>query len=183
MATFSSPVWCLRSFRMRPLRYLNGRTPSPVPAAARHKDGRFRQTTFIVEAFVRSACFKKGDAHCGHCHDPHPPNASLNPRSLKFRDEPDRMCLQCHTGYSRNITAHTHHPAFSEASRCVSCHMPRTMESLLFQARSHQIETPKPDLTLRFGQQESPNACLLCHSTKDARWVKDRLEAWYPIRQ
>src|SRR5580704_9191363 len=35
MATFSSPVKCFRPFLMRPLRYLNGRTPSPVPAEAR----------------------------------------------------------------------------------------------------------------------------------------------------
>ena len=93
------------------------------------------------------------------------------------------MCLQCHVRYSRNIEAHTHHPVRSEASRCVSCHMPRIMESLLFEARSHQIDDiPDADMTLRFGQQHSPNACLLCHSTKDATWVKGQMEAWYATR-
>ena len=35
------------------------------------KDGRFSQTTFMVEALERSQCFRKGQASCGTCHDPH----------------------------------------------------------------------------------------------------------------
>jgi predicted CXXCH cytochrome family protein len=62
-----------------------------------YKDGRFRVTTFIVESFVRSACFRKGEAKCESCHDPHPPNAAENPASLKFAKDSDEMCLQCHS--------------------------------------------------------------------------------------
>src|ERR1035437_10200008 len=36
MATFSSGVKCLRSFLIRSLRYLNGRTLSPFPTEAGH---------------------------------------------------------------------------------------------------------------------------------------------------
>ena len=36
MATFSSGVKCFRSFLIRSLRYLNGRTLSPFPTEARH---------------------------------------------------------------------------------------------------------------------------------------------------
>ena len=144
-----------------------------------YRDGRFRETTFIVEAFVRSACYRKGQAQCGSCHDPHPSDAASNPTSLKHRDNPDRMCLQCHTDYASRIEAHTHHWASSEASRCVSCHMPRIMNSLLFLARTHRIDDiPRAAMTLRFGQQESPNACLLCHREKDAKWVASRLQSW-----
>ena len=32
------------------------------------KDGRFRETTFIVEAFTRSACYRKGAAQCTYCY-------------------------------------------------------------------------------------------------------------------
>ncbi len=146
---------------------------------SRYKDGRFRETTFIVEAFMRSACYRKGAAHCGNCHDPHPADAAANPASLKFRDQPDQMCLQCHLHYTGRIEAHTHHSAGSEASRCVSCHMPRIMNSLLFAARSHQIDDiPRADDTLRFGQWESPNACLGCHREKDAQWAAARLQSW-----
>ncbi|MBI3471207.1 MAG: hypothetical protein HY013_07610 [Candidatus Solibacter usitatus] len=137
-----------------------------------YKDGRFRETTFIVEAFQRSACYERGQAHCGHCHDPHPAGAAANPTSLKYREDPDRMCLQCHTGYAAAPARHTRHAASSEASRCVSCHMPRIMNSLLFQARSHQIDDiPDGAMTLRFGQGESPNACLNCHRDKEPSWA------------
>jgi hypothetical protein len=88
------------------------------------------------------------------------------------------MCLQCHTGFSTKIELHTRHPAASEASRCVSCHMPPIMNSLLFQARTHQIDdVPNAGMTLRFAQEESPNACLMCHTAKDALWVKQQLQA------
>ena len=102
------------------------------------RDGRYRATTFISEAFSRSECFRKGEATCGSCHDPHPVDASTNPTSLKFRDNPDRMCVQCHTGLGERPERHTRHAPDSEASRCVSCHMPRIMDALLFPARSHR---------------------------------------------
>ena len=48
----------------------------------------------------------------------------------------------------------------TEASRCVSCHMPRIMEAVLFQARSHEIDDiPDAEMTERFGNIDSPNAC------------------------
>ena len=143
-----------------------------------YKDGRFRETTFIVESLLRSACFKKGQVNCGHCHDPHGENASSNSKSLKFVNQPDQMCLQCHSQYTGKIEPHTRHPARSEASRCVSCHMPPIMNSLLFKARTHQIDDiPNAEMTLRFGPEDSPNACLLCHSDKDLEWTKQQLQA------
>jgi tetratricopeptide (TPR) repeat protein len=150
-----------------------------VARRAFYKDGRFRETTFIVEAFRRTACFRKGQAHCGHCHQPHAPDSSTNLTSPKFPNEPDRMCLQCHARFAANTSAHTHHPSSSDASRCVACHMPRIANSVLFRARTHQIDDiPDAEMTSRFGQEESPNACLLCHSEKDVRWVEAKLQAW-----
>jgi predicted CXXCH cytochrome family protein len=146
-----------------------------------YKDGRFRETTFIVESLLRSTCFRKGNATCASCHDPHATGAASNPTSLKFRDRPDQMCLQCHSQYSTSqaMQTHTHHRADSEGSRCVSCHMPRIMDALLFEARDHRIDdSPDAAATERFGQQESPNACLLCHAQKDAAWVGKKLFAW-----
>jgi len=154
----------------------------PYPEFSRkafYGDGRFRESTFIVESFLRSACFRKGEAHCGHCHDPHPADAASNPKSLKFRDEPDHMCLQCHKSYGGDLKAHTRHEPESEASRCTSCHMPKIMHSLLFQAGTHRIDDiPDAEMTMRFGQKESPNACLQCHQEKDATWAREQLAAW-----
>jgi len=152
---------------------------SEVARRAFYKDGRFRETTFIVEAFRRSACFRKGHAHCGYCHQPHASGASSNPVSLKFAADSDQMCLQCHSKFTPNPAAHTHHAASSAGSRCVACHMPRIMNSVLFKARTHQIDDiPRAEMTERFGQDQSPNACLLCHADKDTQWAAVRLQAW-----
>jgi predicted CXXCH cytochrome family protein len=147
--------------------------------AAFYKDGRFRETTFIGEALMRSACYRRGKASCANCHDPHPANASQNPASLKFLDRPDQMCLQCHGSYAANPSAHTRHSAASDGSRCVSCHMPRIMNALLFRARTHQIDDiPNAEMTNRFGQQDSPNACLECHRDKELGWLDQQLQSW-----
>ncbi|MCI0420053.1 MAG: tetratricopeptide repeat protein [Acidobacteria bacterium] len=144
-----------------------------------YKDGRFRETTFIVESLQRSACFKRGQAHCGNCHDVHGEAAEMNPKSLRFRQEPDRMCTQCHGHYATQVKSHTRHAAGAAASRCVSCHMPPIMNSLLFRARTHQIDdVPDASTHQRFGQEESPNACLLCHTEKDSAWLAAELRVW-----
>ena len=156
-----------------------------------YKDGRFRQTTFIVEALERSQCFRKGQVSCGTCHDRHghdrrDEETASNPASVRFPDQPDLMCVGCHTDLQSGaeVAAHTRHRVNSEGSRCVSCHMPRIMDALLFEARTHQIDDiPNAEMTLRFGQQQSPNACLLCHTEKSPQWVSQQLLAWKPGHQ
>ncbi len=143
-----------------------------------YKDGRFRETTFIVEAFTRSVCYRRGTAQCATCHSPHLANFDTNKTSLKYREKPNEMCLPCHSDYRNRVAEHSRHSPGSEASECVTCHMPRVVNALLFQARSHQIEVPSADLTERFGQQESPNVCLTCHAEKSAGWAKEQLAAW-----
>jgi predicted CXXCH cytochrome family protein len=143
-----------------------------------YKDGRFRETTFIVESFTRSACYLRGTAQCGTCHSPHLGDFESNQTALKYKSNPNEMCLSCHSEYRTRIAEHSRHAAGSEASQCVTCHMPRIMNALMFQARSHQIEIPSADLTERFGQQESPNVCLTCHTERAASWAKEQLTAW-----
>jgi predicted CXXCH cytochrome family protein len=151
---------------------------------ARYKDGRFRQTSFIVESFLRTACFRKGAATCVSCHDPHADDAASNPTSLRLRDQPDRMCVQCHYQFqdSKTLQQHTRHPLNTEGSACVSCHMPRIMDALMSKARSHRIDdVPDPRMTERFGQDESPNACLICHTDKNIGWLKQQLQVGWKI--
>ena len=147
---------------------------------AHYKDGRFRQTSFIVESFLRSSCFKQGGATCVSCHDPHHDDAATNPTSLLFRSEPNRMCTQCHAEFTNAATLrqHTRHPADSEGSECVSCHMPRIMNALMSRARTHRIDDiPNARMAEKFGPEESPNACLLCHGDKNVAWVEQQLES------
>ncbi|MEX2262796.1 MAG: multiheme c-type cytochrome [Bryobacteraceae bacterium] len=146
-----------------------------------YRDGRFRETTFIVEAFERTKCFRLGGAHCGHCHNPHPRDFPANLKALKFPDHPDRMCTQCHGQLGRQILAHTRHQPGSEGASCIACHMPKIANSLEFRARTHTIDDiPDASMTQRFGLEESPNACLDCHPDRDVAWVAGRLRDWYP---
>jgi hypothetical protein len=144
-----------------------------------YKDGRFRVVSFLVESFVRSKCYQKGGAHCGHCHDFHPADKG-NERALKFPDQPDQMCLQCHPRYATNLEKHTRHPARSEGSRCVACHMPKIMNSVLFKTMTHRLDDiPNVEMTTRFGQKDSPNACLICHTDKSVEWLRAELDKWH----
>jgi predicted CXXCH cytochrome family protein len=153
--------------------------PSDFSRSAFYRDGRHRSTTFIVEAFTRSQCFRKGGATCASCHDPHPAKIDDNVVSLKFAADSDEMCVQCHKTIGANAQRHTHHQPGSEASRCVSCHMARTMEALLFKARSHQIDDiPSVDMLERFGNADSPNACIGCHQDRDAAWLRSAMAAF-----
>jgi predicted CXXCH cytochrome family protein len=155
---------------------LPSQTSAQFSPRAVYKDGRFRETTFIGEAFMRSACFLRGTAQCASCHDPHPSNATENPVSLKFPGDPDRMCLQCHTEFSGQVSRHTRHAERSPGSRCAACHMPPIMNALLFRAASHQIsDIPRADLVARYGAEQSPNACLICHPDRDVKWLAERL--------
>ncbi len=151
---------------------------SSFPRRALYRDGRFRATTFVSEAFARTQCFQTGGATCASCHDPHPPDPAANPTSLKYGADDDRMCVQCHTAFAAAPERHTRHAAGSEASRCVSCHMPRIAEALIFQARSHQIDDiPDAGMTARFGAADSPNACLTCHRERSTAWLAEALAA------
>jgi tetratricopeptide (TPR) repeat protein len=146
-----------------------------------YRDGRFRQTTFIVESLMRSECYRQGHVSCGSCHGPHLPHFGSNQTSLKYSNDPNQMCTQCHIQFKSQAQTvqHTHHTFNSKGSLCFSCHMPRIMDSMLFWARTHRIDNiPDPQTTLRFGSEASPNACLLCHTDKDARWVAVSLQAW-----
>ena len=149
---------------------------SEFGARAFYRDGRLRETTFIGEAFMRSACFRRGTAQCASCHDPHPRDAGHgNPTSLKFRDNPDQMCVQCHLAIGAQRKAHTRHVK----SRCMDCHMPSIMNALGFRAASHQIDDiPRADFAKRFGPQGSPNACLLCHKDESVDWLDATLRDW-----
>jgi predicted CXXCH cytochrome family protein len=166
-----------------PFRTYSLELPAAFSRKAFYRDGRYRATTFISEAFARTECFRQGNATCGSCHNPHPPNAAQNPTSLKFSEDADAMCVPCHTELRERPERHTRHAAGTEASRCVSCHMPRIMEAVLFQARSHEIDDiPDAAMTERFGNADSPNACLSCHAERDAAWLRKSLAAFRPAK-
>jgi len=61
--------------------------------------------------------------------------------------------------------------------------MPRIMEALLFQARSHEIDDiPDAEMTERFGSTDSPNACVSCHADRGDAWLRTSLAAFRPAK-
>jgi len=73
----------------------------------------------------------------------------------------------------------TYHSASSEGSRCTACHMPKIMNSVMFKTMTHQIDDiPNAEMAVRYGQESSPNACLICHKNKDMAWLKQELNKW-----
>jgi tetratricopeptide (TPR) repeat protein len=71
-------------------------------------------------------------------------------------------------------TEHTHHPAESEASKCISCHMPMTAFARMNRS-DHSMLPPAPATTIAY---KSPNACNICHKDKDAEWADKYVREW-----
>ncbi len=85
------------------------------------------------------------------------------------------MCSQCHSA----LKPHSKHKAGSEAARCVSCHMPKIMNSVMFPARTHEFDDiPDGEAAEKFGLAESPNACAGCHKDKGLGWIARQLGGW-----
>jgi hypothetical protein len=145
-------------------------------------DGMIRVTGREMNGTMASPCFKGGEFSCLSCHEMHPGDLSAaslkswTSDQLKPGAQGDSACLQCHEKLRTNLTAHTHHIADSEGSRCYNCHMPHTTYGLLRGIRSHQVSSP----TVAESQQHGrPNACNLCHLDQPLGWTADKLTEWY----
>jgi predicted CXXCH cytochrome family protein len=136
-------------------------------------DGMVRVSGREFNGLQESPCYKKGDLTCISCHAMHnsEPDDQLAPRM-----ESNEACLQCHSGFKSNVTAHTHHSGDSSGSLCYNCHMPYTTYGLLKGIRSHQISSPDVVVTQKTGR---PNACNGCHLDKPLGWTADYLGKWF----
>jgi hypothetical protein len=88
----------------------------------------------------------------------------------------DQACLACHQPYAEKLAEHTHHKPQSAGSRCVNCHMPYTTYGLLKATRSHLIDQPSVQRSVKTGR---PNACNACHIDKSLGWTQHHLAQWY----
>lgn len=122
---------------------------------------------------MRGSCYSR--LRCIDCHSPH---RALGSKWQPSADQDDAVCLKCHDKYrpAPQRLAHTHHPAGSEGSRCLNCHMPRINEGLQDVVRTHMIYSPtRADMI----QANHPNACNLCHTDRPINWTLDHLKQWY----
>ncbi|MGB2862153.1 MAG: multiheme c-type cytochrome, partial [Sedimentisphaerales bacterium] len=128
-----------------------------------YPDGRDLGENYTMTSWRMSPCVKSGKLDCMHCH--------TSSGRYRFTDsaKANHACMPCHKERVENTEAHTHHPADSEASKCIACHMPMTKFAHMNRS-DHSMRPPAPAATLAF---KSPNACNLCHvdEDEDAAWA------------
>jgi predicted CXXCH cytochrome family protein len=131
-----------------------------------HADGQVDDEVYVYGSFLQSKMYQAG-VTCLDCHEPH---------SLKLRAEGNALCMQCHQENTYNSESHHFHKLETEASQCVSCHMPAKNFMVIDSRRDHSFRLPRPDLTIKTG---SPNSCNQCHSDQSPEWAVDHIKDWY----
>jgi tetratricopeptide (TPR) repeat protein len=134
-----------------------------------YPDGRDLGENYTFTSWSQSPCVQAGaEFHCVTCH--------TSSGRYRFKNEnPNNACMPCHQSKVKDIQAHSHHPADSEAGKCISCHMPMT-EFARMERSDHSMRQPMPAATIEFG---SPNACNICHEDKDAKWADKEVRKWH----
>lgn len=134
-----------------------------------YPDGRDLGENYTYTSWRMSPCVKSGQLDCMHCHTSSGRYRFVGPGPA------NDVCLPCHAERVANATAHTHHVADSEGSKCVACHMPTT-EFARMTRSDHSMRPPAPAATIAF---KSPNACNLCHTDEDAEWADEYVRQWH----
>lgn len=145
--------------------YLDQFHPTFLGAPIYYPDGQPKEESFVLGSFLQSKMFKAG-VICSDCHNPH---------TLELKQDDNAVCLQCHKPSEYQKEKHTGHPIKSDASKCVSCHMPETNFMHIDGRRDHSFRVPNPLISEAYG---APNACLNCHSDKNNMWSKSKIESW-----
>lgn len=143
-------------------------------------DGRVR--TFAYQAnHLASACYLQGPMDCVSCHEPHGQGYQDIERRPLTGPFDDGQCTSCHASKASDLEAHTRHPAASEGSRCVSCHMPYLQhpevgEGVPFARSDHTIAIPRPTFDADLGIE---GACVKCHAGVSTPELQTRARAWW----
>jgi len=132
-----------------------------------YPDGRDLGENYTLTSWRMSPCVKSGKLDCIHCHTS---SGRYRFKKEKFND----ACMPCHADKVSNPAEHTHHPAESEAGKCISCHMPMTSFARMNRS-DHSMLPPTPAATIAY---KSPNACNICHKDKDAEWADKYVREW-----
>jgi tetratricopeptide (TPR) repeat protein len=135
-----------------------------------YPDGRDLGENYTYTQWRLSPCAKSGKLDCVHCH-----TSSGRYRFAEAAKAND-ACLPCHEVRVKNAPAHSHHEAGTLGNQCVSCHMPMT-EFARMRRSDHSMRPPTPAATIAYN---SPNACNLCHTNKDAAWADKLVREWRP---
>ena len=141
-----------------------------------HPDGQQIDEDYNFTSLLHSRMGHKGIS-CIDCHDSH----AATPKGGKPAVDTNVLCMQCHaTGLRGAIVidqwAHSFHKPNTAGSRCVECHMPKTVYMGRDPRSDHRFPSPDPTLTKELGV---PNTCNNCHADKGLDWQIDWTNKWY----
>ncbi len=132
-----------------------------------YPDGRDLGENYTYTLWRMSPCVASGQLDCMHCH-------TSSGRYRFSGAEANNACMPCHPSQVEHPAEHSRHPADSEGSLCISCHMPRTEFARMIRS-DHSMRPPAPAASIAFG---SPNACTLCHTDESAEWADRWVRKW-----
>ncbi len=132
-----------------------------------YPDGRDLGENYTMTSWSMSPCVKSGQIDCMHCHTS---SGRYRFKKEKFND----ACMPCHEDKVKDPVAHSHHKTESKGSQCISCHMPMTAFARMNRS-DHSMLPPTPSATMAY---QSPNACNVCHTDKDAAWADKFVRKW-----
>ena len=158
-----------------------GRTAPTVEVWA---DGKPKGIGMLFRSMIESSCFQEAEVRCFDCHNPHDNKQPAVPGMLHPSAQSNQYCSGCHEEPELETNAHTHHESGEPGSFCYDCHMPKTLVKLatgvLETTRTHDMSSvPAPADSLRYGMENSPNACNLCHENQSPQWAIDYLQDWF----
>ncbi len=131
-----------------------------------HADGQILDEVYVWGSFVQSKMYMN-NVTCTDCHDAH---------SLKLKATDNTLCTSCHEPEKYDVLLHTHHTPDTEGAACINCHMPGRYYMVNDFRRDHSFRIPRPDLSVKYG---TPNACNMCHTSRNAEWAWEAFQNWY----
>jgi predicted CXXCH cytochrome family protein len=141
-------------------------------------DGTAHKNRMQSNDFVESLMYRHG-VTCFSCHDVHGTD-----HAFELRRPVAAICLECHGPnspngpYTSTLEEHTHHPAGSPGSECVSCHMPEIQKEGVPGGfvHVHTFRFITPAMTEKYG---IPNPCIACHKERTNSWATEWLSRWF----
>ena len=135
--------------------FLDQFKPESVIPPFYQADGQIEGEVYVYGSFLQSKMYEAG-VQCQDCHDPHT-------AAVKFQG--NAMCLTCHQPKAYQARQHHGHAPSSEASQCITCHMPgKTYMGVDFR-RDHRFGVPSAPISQAL---DTRDVCQSCH---EDRWV------------
>jgi tetratricopeptide (TPR) repeat protein len=144
--------------------------PALLEPGLYYADGQAQGETYEWGSFLQSRMYAAG-VTCADCHDAH---------DQKLKVGRDEVCASCHQPEKFATRKHHFHREGGQGASCIACHMRSRSALVVAERHDHSLRVPRPDLTLKLGAQNAPNACNDCHRGRSARWAASAVRRWYP---